>query len=125
MKTSLSSDVFLYYKFCKLNIFLYLCTMIRIESKRIQGFGKGAKYKIGDVVKCLPGYSNEDVNFDNYGGLGYKDGAVYTINYIITNDFQKRIVYFFEEIEDMGVFEFALISYKQIREDKLNNILCG
>ena len=25
----------------------------------------------------------------------------------------------------MGVFEFALISYKQIREDKLNSILCG
>ena len=43
MKTSLSSDVFLYYKFCKLNIFLYLCTMIRIESKRIQGFGKGTE----------------------------------------------------------------------------------
>ena len=43
------------------------------------------KYKMGDVVRCVPGYQNENPRGDNYGGAGYEPNKVFVI-YSYSND---------------------------------------
>jgi hypothetical protein len=91
------------------------------------------KYKIGEKVKVLPGFTSErspGVNtytFDNsYGGFGYLEtNLTLTIKEIDESiDKDNKHAYFFQEIPN-GIYEFALISVEEIREQVIDKILCG
>jgi hypothetical protein len=43
------------------------------------------KYKMGDIVRCVPGYQNENPSGDNYGGIGYEPNKVFVV-YSYSND---------------------------------------
>jgi hypothetical protein len=73
------------------------------------------KFKVGDVVRCIPGLSASDC------GIGYKENAVYTIKIVGKSHLMKNCIYFFEEVVN-GVFETALVSIEEERENKLNKI---
>ncbi len=77
------------------------------------------KYKIGQKVRVLPGFTGKrspGVNtsiFNNKYALTVKEIDVYE------SDIN---VYFFQEVLN-GIYEFALISVEEIREKNLNKIL--
>lgn len=62
------------------------------------------KFKVGDKLKCKPGFTNSSADRDNYGGSGYRENVVLTVSRIHHGN---RPVYWFEEISG-GIYEDAL-----------------
>jgi len=68
------------------------------------------EYKVGDKIKCLPGFNN-DLHWESEksGGAGYSDGTVLTIRRITMNKGYNDILWF-DEIHK-GIFSQAVILY--------------
>ena len=68
------------------------------------------KYRVGDKIKCLPGFNNNSSwKSEKSGGAGYSDGEVFTIKRITINKGYDDILWF-NEI-DKGIFPQAVILY--------------
>jgi len=72
------------------------------------------KYKVGDIVECLPGfkrnwdwdkYGNAQRDFE-YGGYGYQEYRVFKISRISDNSIRGQILFSCED--NGGVFANAL-----------------
>jgi hypothetical protein len=67
------------------------------------------KFKVGDKVRCKPGFNNRSGN-DKYGGAGYEEGREFIIKQITDN----KVVW--NDDFDYGVYEYAL----ELIEDNIN-----
>ena len=72
------------------------------------------RYKVGDIVECLPGfkhnwdwdkYNNAQHDFE-YGGYGYQEHRVFTVSRIADNSIRSQILFSCEG--NGGVFANAL-----------------
>lgn len=65
------------------------------------------KYRIGDKIRCLPGFNN-DSNYQNEfsGGAGYKDNEIFTIRSI--DKLSNCLVLWCKELDGKGVFDQAV-----------------
>lgn len=65
------------------------------------------RYRIGDKIRCLPGFNN-DSNYQNgfSGGAGYKEGETFTIRSIDENS--NNTVLWCKELNGKGVFDQAV-----------------
>lgn len=69
------------------------------------------EFKIGDKIRCLPGFNNDgDWKSDKSGGGGYLSGGIYTIERIIENKGYNR-VFWLKEDPLRGVFSQAVVLY--------------
>ena len=66
------------------------------------------KFKVGDKVRCKPGFNNRSGN-DKYGGAGYEEGREFII-YIINGNIA------WDNEGSHGVYEYAL----ELIEDNIN-----
>lgn len=85
-------------------------------------------FKVGEKVLTLKGFSSFSTNL-NYGGAGWADpddllivGRNYLIIEQIVEDNFGNYCYFFKDWEN-GIIEFALESYNDVRERKINELL--
>lgn len=73
------------------------------------------KFKVGDEVICIPGFTtiNEDKynEYGGYGGYGYKKGRIFTITKIDLNP--KNFLNVMWNNENKGVYQKALQLYKK------------
>lgn len=83
------------------------------------------KYKIGEKVKVLPGFHDE-YRGEKYAGYGYLETNLQlTIREVGKSKYpDDKDVYFFKEIPN-GIYEFALISVFEIREQTIDKVLYG
>ena len=78
-----------------------------------------SKYEVGDRVYVIPGWGSS-----GYAGAGYLPGIFLTITQIDYSQSSQQYIYFFKEHFSgiRGIYEFALTSIAEIREEKLNNL---
>lgn len=67
-----------------------------------------AKYKIGDKLKCYPGFN------ESTAGSGYESNRIGTVSRISKSSDNTRFVYFFKEFMH-GVYE----EYLHLAEEKI------
>jgi len=79
------------------------------------------KFKIGDKVRCIPGFKNCRDDYPDGGGAGYKENLEFIIDKrwgSIERYPEKGCIYSGKETMDgYGVYEFAL---ELVEELKLN-----
>ena len=79
------------------------------------------KYNIGEIVFVKFGYTN-DQSSNIYAGYGYKGGSTLVIREILGNNIDSnKNVYYFENHKN-GIYEFALISLSENRDNKLKKL---
>ena len=68
------------------------------------------KFKVGDEVRCIPGFSNSGYPQEHNGGAGYETGLVFIIKKISheTNTDRDGGPIYWEGKGNCGVFEQAL-----------------
>ncbi len=83
------------------------------------------RYKIGEKVKVLPGFTNSFMSSKD-AGYGYLETDLQlTIREVDKSKYpDDKDVYFFQEIPN-GIYEFALISVVEIREQTIDKVLYG
>ncbi len=76
------------------------------------------KIEIGDVMICLPGFTN-NISNSNYGGAGYTENKIFTVGSITGNG---RVIWANDE-SGKGVYSYTLKHYtnRKSRIEKLHN----
>lgn len=82
-------------------------------------------YNIGDIVYMRKGYTS-NIDDNNYGGAGYKyddiPHIISSVNGPNTGNFPHYAYFFHDKDFYYGVFEYALLSMEERRNNILNTI---
>lgn len=73
-----------------------------------------AKYKVGDILRCIPGFKPES---SSSGGAGYKEGLIFSVKRITNNSSEGNTIYWSKEGSGLGVYERAVVLADYVNND--------
>ena len=79
-----------------------------------------SRFKLGDIVDTLDGFSNSSSSKD-YGGAGYvKNLTCMSVNYVFSDG---RGEYYYLDNHSLGIYGYALTKSIQHRDNKFGKLL--